>query len=112
MNKTLALLLALVLALGLLAGCGSSQSAEPAAAEPAAEAEAPAAEAEAPADEDEAPANDLAGTTIRIAASPTPHAEILAQVVDDLAEQGIDALISYEKDVLGGQLVWKVGRVG
>ncbi len=29
-----------------------------------------------------------------------------------LAEQGIDALISYEKDVLGGQLVWKVGRVG
>ena len=30
----------------------------------------------------------------------------------ELAEQGIDELISYQKDVLGGQLVWKVGRVG
>ncbi len=27
-----------------------------------------------------------------------------------LAEKGIDELISYEKDVLGGVLVWKVGR--
>ena len=27
-------------------------------------------------------------------------------------EKGIDALISYQKDVLGGQLVWRVGRVG
>lgn len=26
------------------------------------------------------------------------------------AEKGIDELISYEKDVLGGKLVWKVGR--
>ena len=28
------------------------------------------------------------------------------------AEKGIDELISYEKDVLGGQLVWRVGRIG
>lgn len=28
----------------------------------------------------------------------------------DLAEKGIDELISYEKDVLGGVLVWRVGR--
>jgi len=27
-----------------------------------------------------------------------------------IAESGIDRLISYQKDVLGGQLVWKVGR--
>lgn len=27
-----------------------------------------------------------------------------------IAETGIDRLISYQKDVLGGQLVWKVGR--
>lgn len=26
------------------------------------------------------------------------------------AQQGIEALINYQKDVLGGQLVWKVGR--
>ena len=26
------------------------------------------------------------------------------------AEKGIDALISYQKDILGGELVWKVGR--
>ena len=31
----------------------------------------------------------LADTTIRVGASPTPHAEILAEVVDILAEQGI-----------------------
>ena len=29
-----------------------------------------------------------------------------------LAESGIDALISYQKDVLGNNLVWRVGRVG
>ena len=30
----------------------------------------------------------------------------------DLAEIGIDELISLQKDALGGQLVWRVGRVG
>lgn len=29
-----------------------------------------------------------------------------------LAEKGIDELISRQKDVLGGDLVWKVGRIG
>lgn len=29
-----------------------------------------------------------------------------------LAEKGIDELISYEKDILGNELVWKVGREG
>ena len=28
----------------------------------------------------------------------------------DLGEKGIDELISYQKDVLGNDLVWKVGR--
>ena len=27
-----------------------------------------------------------------------------------MAEKGIDELISYEKDILGNELVWKVGR--
>ena len=30
----------------------------------------------------------------------------------NIAEKGIDELISLQKDVLGGQLVWKVGREG
>ena len=30
----------------------------------------------------------------------------------DLAEIGIDEMISLQKDALGGQLVWRVGRVG
>ena len=55
MKKILALSLALVLCLGLLAGCGAK------------------------ADE----------SVIRVAASPTPHAEILAVAKDILAEQGI-----------------------
>ncbi len=54
MKKTLAIVLALVLCLGILAGCGGSKE-----------------------------------TTLKVGASPTPHAEILAQVVDILAEQGI-----------------------
>lgn len=29
----------------------------------------------------------------------------------DLAAKGIEELISYEKDALGGELVWKVGRI-
>ena len=71
MKKTLALILALVLALSL-AACGGS----PAPAATQAPAEAPA----------ETPAETV---TIRVAASPTPHAEILRAVVDILAEQGI-----------------------
>lgn len=34
--------------------------------------------------------NETETTVLRVAASPTPHAEILAQVKDVLAEQGID----------------------
>ncbi len=30
----------------------------------------------------------------------------------ELAETGLDGLISLQKDVLGGELVWKVGRIG
>lgn len=30
----------------------------------------------------------------------------------ELAEKGIDELIAREKDALGGELVWKVGRIG
>ena len=37
-------------------------------------------------------------TVLKVAASPTPHAEILAQVKDDLAKQGIDLQVTEYDD--------------
>lgn len=84
MKKLLALLFALTMILALAACGGSTESTEPAEAE---ETETEAAEAE----ETTESTGDM--VTLRVGASPTPHAEILAQVVDDLAEQGIDLQI-------------------
>ena len=73
MKKLLTLILALTMAVGLCA-CGGGS--------------------DAPA-EDPAEGGEAAETvTLKVAASPTPHAEILAQVVDVLAEQGIDLQIT------------------
>ena len=73
-QKFLSLALALVLSLSL-AACGSKKEEAPAAA-PA-----------------ETPAETTEPVVLNVAASPTPHAEILEQVVDVLAEQGIDLQI-------------------
>ena len=73
-KKFLTLALSLVLCLSL-AACGGKT------------AEAP---AEKPADGGEAPAET---TVLNVAASATPHAEILEQVKPLLAEQGIDLQI-------------------
>ena len=86
MKKTLTIILALVLALGVLAGCGSSASTPSASEAPA---------TEAPADASEAPA---ALTPLVVGASSTPHAEILKQCVPILAEQGIDLQIHEYSD--------------
>lgn len=110
-KNLLALILALALALSL-AACGSSNAAsddtadtqEPA-AEESAETEEPAAEeseepaveeTEEPAAEEETEAEESTGETVvlKVAASATPHAEILAQVKDVLAEQGIDLQVT------------------
>ncbi len=83
MKKLLALLFALTMVL-CLAACGGTATEEPAEAEETETAEtAEAAETEETGET----------VTLRVGASPTPHAEILAQVVDDLAEQGIDLQI-------------------
>ena len=67
MKKILTLILALTMAVGLCA-CGG----------------------------EDAPAEDTAEETVtlKVAASATPHAEILAQVVDVLAEQGIELVVT------------------
>ena len=85
MKKLLALLFALTMILALAACGGTAESTEPAEAEETETAEA------AEAEETTESTGDM--VTLRVGASPTPHAEILAQVVDDLAEQGIDLQI-------------------
>ena len=72
MKKILTLILALTMAVGLCAcGGGDSEPAEDTAAET---------------------------VTLKVAATATPHAEILAQVVDVLAEQGIELVINEYSD--------------
>lgn len=79
MKKLLTLILALTMAVGLCA-CGGST------------------------DSDTADTGDAAADgetiTLKVAASPTPHAEILAQVVDILAEQGIDLQVTEYGDYI------------
>lgn len=76
MKKLFALALALILALSLVA-CAA----------PAAQPAAPAAEPAAPAAEPAAPAEPV---KIKVGASITPHAEILAAIKDDLAAAGYE----------------------
>ena len=73
---TLALSLALTLS---LAACGSSGSTEPSGSAPAS-------------------GEEAETITLKIAASPTPHAEILEQVKPILAKQGIDLVITTYSD--------------
>lgn len=116
MKKTIAWILALVLVLAALTGCAGKTE------EPATDAtptEAPANEpAEAPADE---PANEPAAepaaeepaelVKLRVAASPTPHAEILAVAKDILAEQGYELEIVEYTDYVQPNLVVDSGEL-
>ena len=70
MKKLFALLLALVMVLSL-AACGGSKKEEPKQEE-----------------------TKVETVTLKVAASPTPHAEILALVVDDLAAQNIELVVT------------------
>ena len=83
-NKILATLLALSLALSL-AACGSKN-------------ETPADNTAADDAQTEQPADTQETVTLNVAASPTPHAEILKQCVPILAEQGIDLQIHEYSD--------------
>ncbi|OUQ81475.1 MetQ/NlpA family ABC transporter substrate-binding protein [Flavonifractor sp. An10] len=77
MKKLVSLLLSGVLAVGLLAGCGGNTGTSQT---PAGNSESPAASTET---------GSLEGTTLKVGATPAPHAEILEVVKDILAEQGI-----------------------
>lgn len=80
MKKLFALGLAFAMALSL-AACGSTAS-------------------EAPAEESTEDTAAVETTVLKVAASPTPHAEILAQCVPILAEQGIDLQITEYGDYI------------
>ena len=78
MKKTLSLILALVLIVALLAGCGSQKS---------------------------------EATKIRVAASPTPHAEILKVAKDLLAKEGYELEIVEYTDYVQPNLVVESGEL-
>ena len=105
MKKLISVALAGTLALSL-AACGSSASSS--AAESTAPAESEAASTSEAASEE---STDLAGTTLKVAASPTPHAEILNVAKEILAEQGIDLEVVEFSDYVQPNLVTESGEV-
>ncbi len=111
-KKVLAVLLTGVLAAGVLTGCGGT--ADDTAAEAAASEESQDASAAEEGDGEAAPEEETAEEaapaeekgTITVAASPTPHAEILEAAKPILAEQGWDLEIKVFDDyVLPNQVV-------
>ena len=106
MKKLLSTVLAGALALSL-AACGSTASS--AASSEAASSEA--VSSEAVSSEAAAETNELAGTTLKVAASPVPHAEILGVAKDILAEQGITLEIIEYTDYVQPNMVTESGEV-
>ena len=103
MKKLISAVLAGALALSL-AACGSTASSSAAASSEAASSAAVSSEAAAE-------TNDLAGTTLKVAASPVPHAEILGVAKDILAEQGITLEIIEYTDYVQPNMVTESGEV-
>ena len=109
MKKLISATLAASLALSL-AACGSSASTDSvAASSEAASSESTAASSAAA--ESTAETSELAGTTLKVAASPTPHAEILNAAKDILAEQGIDLEVIEFDEYVQPNLVTESGEV-
>ena len=104
MKKLISATLAASLALSL-AACGSSASTDSVAASSESTA------ASSAAAESTAETSELAGTTLKVAASPTPHAEILNVAKEILAEQGIDLEVVEFSDYVQPNLVTENGEV-
>ena len=109
MKKLISATLAASLALSL-AACGSSASTDSVAASSEAASTASTA-ASSEAAESTAETSELAGTTLKVAASPTPHAEILNVAKDILAEQGIDLEVIEFTEYVQPNLVTESGEV-
>ena len=121
-KKFIASILTAALALSVLTACGSDAAetaqttettteeaaTEETATEEAAPAEEEAAETEKAATEEAAPAESKG--TITVAASATPHAEILEQVKPILAEQGWDLEVTVFDDYVQPNLVVESGE--
>ena len=121
-KKFIASILTAALALSVLTSCGSDAAetaqttettteeaaTEETATEEAAPAEEEAAETEEAATEEAAPAESKG--TITVAASATPHAEILEQVKPILAEQGWDLEVTVFDDYVQPNLVVESGE--
>ena len=113
MKKRVALLLTGVLALSVLTGCGAKSASE-APAEAQTEAVAEATTEETAEVKEEAAAEEKATgelTPITIAASPTPHAEILEEAKKVLADQGYDLQITEFKDYVIPNEVVESGEI-
>ena len=99
MKKLVPLLLTGALSFGLLAGCGGGTTGSN---------NTPANNSQTPSAENSA---SLEGTVIKVAASPTPHAEILKVAKDVLAEQGITLEIEEFTDYIQPNMVTEDGQV-
>ena len=104
MKKLISATLAASLALSL-AACGSSASTDSVAASSESTA------ASSAAAESTAETSELAGTTLKVAASPTPHAEILAVAKDILAEKEVTLEIVEFSDYVQPNVVTENGEV-
>lgn len=125
-KKLVAGILTAALAFGVLTGCGNGGGesetivlTNPAQTEEtettdtaadAAEADTAEAEAEAPVQEAEAETAVESKGTITVAASPTPHAEILEQAKPILAEQGWDLEVTEFEDYVQPNMVVESGE--
>ena len=99
-KRFIASVIAAVLAAASVMGC-AAPAAAPAAPAPAAEESAPAAEEPAPAAEN---------TVIKVAASPTPHAEILKKAAPILEEKGYTLEVTEFEDYIQPNLVVESGE--
>ena len=106
MKKLVSLLLTGALSFGLLAGCGGGNSGS--ANTPAGNSETPSGNSETPAVENTA---SLEGTTIKVGATPAPHAEILEIAKGILAEQGITMEIVEFNDYIQPNLAVESGEL-
>ena len=107
--KKLSLVLTAALAAGALAGCGSSTTATTAAA---AETTAAAEETTAAGEETTAAAEEnTESVSIKIGASPSPHAEILEAAKEALAAKGVDIEVVTYNDYVQPNLAVENGEI-